>query len=459
MESVEMNLFRKSNFTKNYIKLINNLNTKLDDKINDITNRIVEDFEKKKKELLTLKEQLDEYNKIKNEISGLNNFYELAQTKDRNLLIETISNSNVDPNHYKTNKNILSILDSVNITVQNGDLLRKCFKTNTMELMNANDLRNPDMILSNYSRLLVKKNNTLKSMDTNKVLLESNKTNIVIDFGDYKVKPNELSLRYFFLPNENKYTYSYVNSLLGSNDGESWELLSSMNLNDLRNFEKIPIFKYDLLNKKPIESFYRFLSLEIAGTKDIATTNQINRYFNKFHIPLCGIEVFGDYYSNTSSKLLENLDDQFEEFFDLYINKNYSELSDRSEPRFLVKMLHESYKELTNLIANYKSKLELGSIVKNVLETESAENQEDEKRIVREIKKELDALNSMTERIESELQEEVQTITENKTIKELLESESAILQNEKILPVVPNISNTSNTSHTGGSNVSKKKRK
>ena len=297
MDSLELNLLKKSNFTKNYIKLIQNLNTKIDTKIEDITNKIMDDFEKKKKELLALKGQLDEYNKIKNEINSLNNFYELAQTKNKNLIVNQITNTNNDNNPYKTNKNILTELPNINITITNGELIKKCFKTNNIETINANDIKNSDVILSNFSRLLVKKNNTLKTMDTNKVLLESNKTNLVLDFGETRIKPSDIIVRYFFLPNENKYTFSYINSVFVSNDGESWEPISNINLNDIKVFEKVPMFKLNLTaNNKELDSYYRYISLEISGSKDIANTNQINRFFNKYHVPVCGLEVYGQYY-------------------------------------------------------------------------------------------------------------------------------------------------------------------
>ncbi len=459
MDSLELNLLKKSNITKNYIKLIQNLNVKIDEKIEDVTNKIVDEFEKKKKELLELKNQLDEYNKIKNEISNLNNFYQLAQTKNKNLIINTVTNNNYDNNPYKTSNNILSQVSNVNISITNGDLIKKCFKTNNIETINANELKNSDTILSSFSRLLIKKANTIKTMDSNKVLLESNKTNIILDFGDVRVCPSDVIVRYFFLPNENKYTFSYINHILASNDGDSWEIISNVNLNEIRMFEKVPMFKYNLMNNgKEIETYYRYISLEISGTKDIAHTNQINRYFNKYHIPLCGIEVYGQYYSDSDSKHLDNLDEEFEQFFELYINKNYLELSEKSEAKFFVKMLSETYKELNSLVISYKSKIEVENIVKNIFKNTNTEitevgnsNSEDSKRIYNQFKKELNELNSITESIESQIKEEVVQLTENKMIKNILDGietkseetiPSAIEENRNIYSPPPINTNT-----------------
>jgi hypothetical protein len=421
METQEISLLKKSNFTKNYMKLINNLNSKLDEKISELSDRIVEEFENKKKELLEMKEQLDEYNKIQHEITGLNNFYDSTLNKKPNLVVEQIAHNPSENNPYVTNKNLITHIDKTNISIRNGDLLKKSVKTNFIELANANELKNSDALLSNLQRLVLKKQTTMKSIDTNKVLVESESTEIVIDFAENQVKPTDVFLRYHFMPHENRQSFSYINSLFGSNDGKSWELIGTMNPMDVRLFERLPIVKFPILYAKPTDTFYRYLLLEVNRSKDNINSNVV-KTFNKIQIPICGIEVYGEY-SNESS-LIEKLDERFDEFFDVYINKNFSELSDRSEPKFLVKLLHETYKELYGLIATYKSKLELGSIIKNILGdgSEKVNEVEKEKRLVNELKRELDELNTMTERIESELQEELEEQEETQKEEEIEEN-------------------------------------
>lgn len=359
MESIDLELLENGKFTSSYFKLVQNFNSKLDKRIDDLSTRIVEEFEKKKNELLKLKEELDDCNKIKNEITGLNHFYEATQSKS---LINTIRNLNND-NPYKTNKNILNDLEKTNITIQNGDLMKKCFKTNSLEPIVPNEITKADTILSNFSRLMVKRGSNFKSLDSSKVMLEADKVNIILDFGDNSINPSDIIVRYFFLPNENKYSFSYITNVFGSNDNENWELLANVNLNDIKTFEKMPMFKCNLLaHKEKNETFYRYISLEASSFKEITSTNFMNRFFNKLHIPICGLEVYGEYTCGKS--VLKNIDEQFEEFFDLYINKNYSELEDRSEPKFLTKMLLGTYKELTNLLLENKTSIRLYNILK-----------------------------------------------------------------------------------------------
>ena len=68
MDLDNINLVKTGKLTSFYFKLLKNINTKIDSKIKDISSKIISEFESKKREILKLKTQLDDFNKIKQTI-------------------------------------------------------------------------------------------------------------------------------------------------------------------------------------------------------------------------------------------------------------------------------------------------------------------------------------------------------------------------------------------------------
>jgi hypothetical protein len=389
-----------------------NLNSKLDKRIEELSDKIISDFENKKAELIKMRDELNELYKVRNEINNINAFYgsnqESNSTKKTNK--SEIKNIPYLPleNPYRSSNNLLTELKGIKLSINNGELLKKSYKTNTIESVAASELLNSDSVLSNYGRFLLKKNNNAKPIDNNKVLIESEKLNLVIDFNEHKVNPSNISVRYYFLPNENKFSFSFINSVLASNDGKNWETLCNINPSELKYFEKIPIFKWKLLNRKVNEQFYRYIAFEVAPFKEIVNTNQINKFANKLNVTLCGLEVFGDYYSEVSSKNLNNIDEQFEDFFDTYLQINQVEASAKTEIQFLIKMILDSFREINNVLTDLKSKVIVKQMlssndaaslmmpIENILESNSSNDNTSDK-IISQINDEINTLNDNLE--------------------------------------------------------------
>jgi hypothetical protein len=425
MELLDMNLLKTKKFTKYYIQLMKSLNTKLDTRIEELSTKIVSEFENKKVELIKMRDELNELYKVRNEINGIETFYDLAREQKQGKKKSEVKNIPYTPleNPYRSSRNILTELKGIQVSINNGELLKKSYKTNTVESVNASEILNSDSVLSNYTRLMFKKTNTVKAIDKDKVLLESDNLTLVFDFNESRVNPSNISARYFFLPNENKFNFSFVNSVLLSNDGKNWETISSINLNELKYFEKIPIFKWKLLNRKITNQFYRYIAFEVSPFKEIVNTNQINKLANRLNIPLCGLEIFGDYYSETSTKNLNNVDEQFEEFFDTYLQTNQVEASVKTESQFLIKMILDSFREINNILTDLKSQVLVKQMlasndaaslmmpIENILQSNSdgqgqsqLENDEVDlsMNVMKDIKKDMDNMNELNNELEEE---------------------------------------------------------
>lgn len=461
MEQADIDLLKNGKYTKYYINLVNTVNNKLENKIETLSSKIIDEFESKKIELLKMKSELDELYKMKSEINSLNAFYELTDKKNLDSLIQSIPFVPIE-NPYKSSSNLLTELTNVSITTVNGELIKKNYKTHSLEFVKPEDLKNSDAILSSYSRLIFKKANTIKPLDNNKVIFESNASSIVIDFLDNKVNPSHIFCRYFFLPNENKYTYSYINTVLGSNDGKTWELLSQNSSNDIKYFEKLSIFKWNVLNKKKTDNFYRFLSLEVLPIREVINTNQVNKYINKLNIPISGLEIYGDYTTNLSKGILENIDSNFEDFFNTYLQINQVELSSKIELQLLLKIILDSFKEFNNIVTNVKSQILVQQILNNssntnnkntsnntssntsnsnILESTDKEQLsnntlllnmseelkqaelEEENRYLNDVSREINRITDLKFNVETECKKEYMNLKNNETIKKLLEDE------------------------------------
>jgi hypothetical protein len=362
-----IDLVKKGKLTSFYFKLLDNVNTKLDSKINDISNKIITEFEAKKLELSKLKCQLDDYNKIKSCVEDLNNYHKYNKCEHK----KNIKNISItqNQNNMITTKNLLDTLDDIEVKIEDADFIQYSPNSTTNPDVSLL-LKNTDNILNNYNRLLLKKNNNINHVNNQKAVLETKQSNIIINFKNNRVQPEDINIRYFTFPHENKSSFSYINSILGSNDGTTWELITNVNLTAIRNFEKVSLFKFPALVKSKVQNtnYYQYICFKSLPGKEVVPKSQINKYLNRANIPIINFEIFGNYYSCKNENTLENLNENFQVFFDSYINSKYEEASNTIEIDYILNMLLESYRELNNLITDIK--------VKNVMETILAKNEQ-----------------------------------------------------------------------------------
>jgi hypothetical protein len=370
-------LVRKGKLTSFYFKLLENVNIKLDKKIDVISDKIVAEFENKKLELTRLKTQLDDYNKIKTSIDNLNKYYSF--NKSDNKQIKNIS-SVQNPNPLVTTKNLLDTLDDITINIEGGDFIKLQLSNNTTTTSNKSLLlKDSDNTLGKYERLLVKKKNIINNINTQNVCFETGGTNIIIKFNNYRVQADEINIRYLTLQNESKAKFSYINNILGSNDGIKWEAITQVNLAYLRNFEKASVFKYPSLIKGSSRNtnYYQYFCFCSLPTKEIIPKTQINKLLNRINIPIYNFEIFGNYYSIKNDNIVSDLEGEFQKFFDTYINSNYEEVSNKVEIDYILNMLLESFKELNNVITNCKVENAMNTVLTEVKEKlEQSKNDE-----------------------------------------------------------------------------------
>lgn len=358
MDLDNINLVKTGKLTSFYFKLLKNINTKIDSKIKDISSKIISEFESKKREILKLKTQLDDFNKIKQTIDQLNEFYNFIKLDNKVESKRTIKNLPflINPNPLITTKNLLDTLENVEIRIENGDFIQVSSKDSSPADLSLL-IKDTDPVLSSHNRLIVKKKHNIQNIDRINSSFDTSQLNIIIKFNDHRVNPEDIFIRYLTAPTENKFIFSYINAVLGSNDGKNWELISNINYSLMRNFDKSPLFKYpacikpNMVNKN---NFYQYICFQSFPSKDIIPTNQINRYISRTNIPLCNFEIFGNYYNVKNEIILSNIEGQFQEFFELYINTNYEEASKKVDFEYVINMFLESYKELNNLITDFK---------------------------------------------------------------------------------------------------------
>ena len=367
-----IDLVKQGKLTSFYFKLLDNVNSKLDAKINDISDKIINEYEAKKLELSKLKCQLDDFNKIKVCIDDLNKFHKYNKTETKKN-IKTVSITQ-NQNNMITSKNLLDTLDDIEIKIENADFIQFGSNTNTTTPNPELLLKNTDNVLNNYNRLLIKKHNNINNVNNQKAVLETSQTSIIINFKNYKVQPEDINIRYFTFPNENKSSFSYINSILGSNDGITWELITNVNLGLMRNFEKVSLFKFPALIKSKVQNtnYYQYICFKSLQGKEIVQKAQINKFLNRANIPVTNFEIFGNYYSCKNENTLANLDESFQKFFDSYINSKYEEVSNTIEIDYILKMLLESYRELNNVITDIKIKKAMDTVLgKSELESDT----------------------------------------------------------------------------------------
>ena len=358
MDLDNIDLVKNGKLTSFYFKLLQNVNTKIDGKIKDVSSKIISEFETKKREILKLKAQLDECNKIKQSIENLNEFYNFIKVDNKVESKRTIKSMPLllNPNPVITTKNLLDTLDNVEVRIENGDFIQVSAKNSSPADLSL-IIKDTDSLLSTQNRLIIKKKHNIQNIDRINSTFDTSQLNIIIKFNDHRICPDDIFIRYLTAPTENKSIFSYINAILGSNDGKNWELISNVNYSLMRNFDKATLFKYpacmkqNMLNK---DNFYQYICFQSFPSKDIIPTNQINRYISRTNIPLCNLEIFGNYYNVKNEIILSNIEGQFQELFELYINTNYEEASKKVDFEYVINMFLESYKELNSLITDFK---------------------------------------------------------------------------------------------------------
>jgi hypothetical protein len=358
MDLDNVDLVKNGKLTSFYFKLLQNVNTKIDSKIKDVSSKIISEFETKKREILKLKAQLDECNKIKQTIDHLNEFYNFIKVDNKVESKRTIKSMPLllNPNPVITTKNLLDTLENVEVRIENGEFIQVSAKNSSPADFSLL-IKDTDSLLSTQNRLIIKKKHNIQNIDRINSTFDTSQLNIIIKFNDHRINPDDIFIRYLTAPTENKSIFSYINAVLGSNDGKNWELISNVNYSLMRNFDKASLFKYpacmkpNMVNKN---NFYQYICFQSFPSKDIIPTNQINRYISRTNIPLCNFEIFGSYYNVKNEIILSNIEGQFQEFFELYINTNYEEASKKVDFEYVINMFLESYKELNSLITDFK---------------------------------------------------------------------------------------------------------
>jgi hypothetical protein len=354
MSASEAELVKNGELTTFYMRLLDNVNRKLDNKIDSAAKGLLTDFEQKKAELSKSKKRLEDLHKIKVSIQDINTFYkypnkaELAKKEVKSLRFD-----NKPCNPSITNRNILDTLENIDIKIDNGDyvqLVQRATSTTSAPLSTL--LKESDTDISSYTRLCINKKSNVVKIDYKKSGFETAQMNIVLHFKGHKVNPEFLNIRYLTLPNEPKQMFSYINTVLGSNDGVKWENIGNINLSAMRNFEKATLFKYPVPLKTP--QFYEYLCFQSQGTKEVIPKEHIAKLSSRTTIPICNFELFGNYYRNSVIIPNNKVEEDFQKFFEQYVNTTYSSTSSRTEIEYLVKMTLEAYKELSDVITECK---------------------------------------------------------------------------------------------------------
>ena len=437
MSTDTIEFVRNGKLTSFYFKLLENVNNKLDKKIDVLSDKIVEEYEIKKAELSKLKSQLDDYNKIKMSIDNINKYYSF--NKADNKQIKNIS-SVINNNPVITTKNLLDTLEDISVKIVDGDFIQLTPNNNTTITPNTSLLlKDSDNMFKSFNRLMIKKKNVINNINPQTISFETSNTRIIIDFNNYRVQPDEINIRYLTLPNETKATFSYINNILGSNDGTNWEPITQINLSYLRNFEKTTLFKYPaMIKNNKHNKYYQYLSFDSSPSKEVIPKIHINKLLNRVDIPICNFEIFGNYYSVKTANIVSNLDNEFKHFFETYINSTYEEVSNKVEFNYILNMMLESFKELNNVITNFK--------VDNAMKTvsiDSSNNSEQEKEQVLDV---IDTdVNKDTDLEKSEADIEIKTDNVDDNYLENLmntEDENQDSNKKKIIKIFDTESNT-----------------
>jgi len=352
MSTSEAELVKNGKLTTFYMQLLDNVNKKLDNKLETASKSLITEFEQKKADLVKSKKRLEDLYKIRVSIQDINNYYKypgsaIAKDVKSILLGNTPSNPNV------TTRNLLDTLENVEVKIDNGEYIQLVQKATSATSANPSLLvKDSDKTINTFTRLSIKKNSNVVKLDSKKMGFETATMGIIVRFKGYRVNPEFVNIRYLTLPNEPKQLFSYINTILGSNDGIKWEPIGNVNLGMMRNFEKATLFKYPVSVKTP--QFYEYLCFQSQGTKDAVSKEQVAKLSNITTVPVCNFELFGNYYSTSVSSENNKVVEDLQTFFDEYINTTYSSTSNKTDIEYLLKMTLEAFKELNDVITNCK---------------------------------------------------------------------------------------------------------
>lgn len=353
MSASEAELVKNGKLTTFYMRLLDNVNKKLDGKIDQASRGLLADFEQKKSELLKSKKRLEDLHKMRVSIQDINKYYKYPKGDSTKKEIKSLHFDNKPSNPNVTTRNLLDTLENVEVKIVDGEyvqLLQKSTSTTSAPISLL--VKDSDKPINTYTRLSIKKKSNVVKIDDKQSGFETAQMNIIVHFKGYRVNPELVNIRYLTLPNEPKQLFSYLNTILGSNDGVKWEPISNINLSAMRNFEKATLFKYPVLVKTP--QFYEYLCFQSQGTKEVIPKEHISKLSSRTTIPICNLEVFGNYYSNSSAVVNNKVEEDFQKFFDDYVNTTYSNTSNKTEIEYLVKMTLEAFKELNDVITECK---------------------------------------------------------------------------------------------------------
>jgi len=353
MSASEAELVKNGKLTTFYMRLLDNVNRKLDNKIDSVSKGLLADFEKKKAELLKSKKSLEDLHKMRVSIQDINKFYKYPNKAESKKEVKSLHFDNKPANPSITTRNLLDTLENIEVKIDNGDYVQLVQKaTSTTSAPISLLVKDSDKPISTYTRLSINKKSNVVKIDDKKSGFETAQMNIVVRFKGYKVNPEFVNIRYLTLPNEPKQIFSYINTVLGSNDGVKWEPIGNVNLSAMRNFEKATLFKYPVPLKTP--QFYEYLCLQSQGTKEVIPKEHITKLSSRSTIPICNFELFGNYHTNTVTMANNKVEEDFQKFFEQYVNTTYSSTSNKTEIEYLVKMTLEAYKELSDVIMECK---------------------------------------------------------------------------------------------------------
>ncbi len=353
MSASEAELVKNGKLTTFYIRLLDNVNRKLDNKIDSASRGLLADFEQKKAELLKSKKKLEDLHKMRVSIQDINKFYKYPTKADSKKEVKSLHFDNKPSNPNVTTRNILDTLEDIEIKIDNGEYVQLVQKaTSTTSAPPSLLVKDSDKPINTYTRLSISKKSNVVKIDDKKSGFETAQMNIVVRFKGHRVNPELLNIRYLTLPNEPKQLFSYINTVLGSNDGVKWVPISNVNLSTMRNFEKATLFKYPVPLKTP--QFYEYLCFQSQGTKEVIPKEHVSKLSSRTTIPICNLELFGNYYSTGLNIASNKVEEDFQKFFDEYVNSSYSSSSNKTEIEYLVKMTMEAFKELNDVITECK---------------------------------------------------------------------------------------------------------
>ena len=359
-------------------KLLDRINEKFNNKIAAMEQHIIAEHQQKLAELQHLTTQFDNYHKIKASIAELNAFYKYTNKGTKNIMAVpcppiAAAAAAAAANPYVTRPNMLLSHD---ITVVSGVVNGDCLQMQNNQppkivppalLVNGTS----DTMFKTHSRVLVKKHNNVNGNggDLETFVIETSTTDIVIEFKNHEVLPEQCTLRYATFPYENKQSFSYINTILGSPDGQNWSTLVDnieiTHQNNKANVYKVPIVTP---SSSPNAPFYKYLCFRSNSTRDIVAKNNLQKMFNKANIPISCIEVYGLYTTPSNQTIIKGLDVQFQNFVKSFVAHKSTKHNTTAgggttantnetitpEIDYVLNMFLESYKELNSLLTTFK---------------------------------------------------------------------------------------------------------